>query len=136
MYIHIIHVNHAYAVFHRFVFIFMYKNPTPSTNPNPNTNTNTNSNPSTIMHMLSFLFCLHYLCLIGRAYVFYVGHVDKSSLYETFFHCNILSKYHHHHHMLVLHRFVGHAMSNMDACMYIYMCVYIHIFINSYKTYI
>jgi hypothetical protein len=30
--------------------------------------------------------------------VFYVGHVDKSSLYETLFYCNILSKYHHHHH--------------------------------------
>jgi hypothetical protein len=31
--------------------------------------------------------------------VFYVGHVDKSSLYEILFHCNILSK--HHHHLLV-----------------------------------
>jgi hypothetical protein len=41
-------------------------------------------------------FCVHYLCLIGRVYVFYVGHVDKSSLYETLFHCNILSKHHHH----------------------------------------
>jgi hypothetical protein len=29
--------------------------------------------------------------------VFYVGHVDKSSLYETLFHCNILSKHHHHY---------------------------------------
>jgi hypothetical protein len=29
--------------------------------------------------------------------VFYVGHVDKSSLYET--HCNILRKHHHHHHV-------------------------------------
>jgi hypothetical protein len=29
--------------------------------------------------------------------VFYVGHIDKSSLYETLFHCNILSKYYHHH---------------------------------------
>jgi hypothetical protein len=28
--------------------------------------------------------------------VFYVGHVDKSSLYETLFHCNILSKHHLH----------------------------------------
>jgi hypothetical protein len=27
--------------------------------------------------------------------VFYVGHVDKSSLYETIFHCNILSPHHH-----------------------------------------
>jgi hypothetical protein len=45
--------------------------------------------------MLSFY--VHYLCLIGRIYVFSVGHVDKSSLYETLFHCNILSKHHHHH---------------------------------------
>jgi hypothetical protein len=28
--------------------------------------------------------------------VFYVGHLDKSSLYETLFHCNLLSKHHHH----------------------------------------
>jgi hypothetical protein len=27
--------------------------------------------------------------------VFYVGHVDKCSLYETLFHCNVLSKHHH-----------------------------------------
>jgi hypothetical protein len=44
----------------------------------------------------AFIFCVHYLCLIGRVYVFYVGHVDKSSLYETLFHCNILSKHHDH----------------------------------------
>jgi hypothetical protein len=42
----------------------------------------------------AFVFCVHYLCLIGRVYVFYVGHVDKS-LYDTIFHCNILSKHHH-----------------------------------------
>jgi hypothetical protein len=30
-------------------------------------------------------------------FVFHVGHVAKSSLYETLFHCNILSKHHHHH---------------------------------------
>jgi hypothetical protein len=42
-------------------------------------------------------FCVHYLCLIERVYVFYVGHVVKSSLNETLFHCNILSKHHHHH---------------------------------------
>jgi hypothetical protein len=37
-----------------------------------------------------------YLCLIGQVYVFYVGYVDKSSLHETFVHCNMLSKHHHH----------------------------------------
>jgi hypothetical protein len=37
--------------------------------------------------------CVHYLCLIGRIYVLYVGHVD----YETLFHVVILSKHHHHH---------------------------------------
>jgi hypothetical protein len=48
-------------------------------------------------HHLYFIFCVYYLCLIGRVYVFYVGHVDKSSLYETLFHCNILSKHHNYH---------------------------------------
>jgi hypothetical protein len=27
--------------------------------------------------MYAFIFCVHYLCLIGRVYVFYVGHVDR-----------------------------------------------------------
>jgi hypothetical protein len=45
----------------------------------------------------AFIFCVHYLCLIGQVYVIYVGHVDKSSLYETLFHHNILSKHHHYH---------------------------------------
>jgi hypothetical protein len=43
----------------------------------------------------AFVFYVHYLCLIGLVYVFYVGHVDKSSLNETLFHRNILSKHHH-----------------------------------------
>jgi hypothetical protein len=34
-----------------------------------------------------------YLCLIGWVYVFYV---DKSTLYETLFNCNILSRHHRH----------------------------------------
>jgi hypothetical protein len=42
------------------------------------------------------IFCVHYLFFIGRVYVFYVGHLDKSSLYETLFHYNVLSKHHHH----------------------------------------
>jgi hypothetical protein len=46
----------------------------------------------------AFIFCVHYLCLIGWVDVFYVEHVDKSSSYETLFHCNILSKHHHYHH--------------------------------------
>jgi hypothetical protein len=37
-----------------------------------------------------------YICLIGRVHVSYVGHIDKSRLYETLFHCNILNKHHHH----------------------------------------
>jgi hypothetical protein len=40
---------------------------------------------------------IQYLCLIGRVCVFYVGHVDKSSLYQTLFHCNTLSKHYPHH---------------------------------------
>jgi Ni,Fe-hydrogenase I cytochrome b subunit len=60
---------------------------------------------SYVLHFRRVLFtmkllhkCFHFLCslyLIGRVYVFYVGHVDKSSLYETLFHCNILIKHHH-----------------------------------------
>jgi hypothetical protein len=48
--------------------------------------------------MYSIQNCVHYLCLIGQIYVFYVGYEDKSSLYETLFHCNIPNKHHHHHH--------------------------------------
>jgi hypothetical protein len=33
--------------------------------------------------------------------MFYVGHVGKSILYETLFHCDILSK---HHHVVGVHR--------------------------------
>jgi hypothetical protein len=48
------------------------------------------------LYKKAFIFCVHYSCLIGRFCVFYVGHIDKSNLYETLFHCNILSKHHHH----------------------------------------
>jgi hypothetical protein len=58
---------------------------------------------SYVLHFRRVLFtikllnkCFHCLCLIGRVYLFYVGLVDKSSLYETLFHCNILSKHHRH----------------------------------------
>jgi hypothetical protein len=55
----------------------------------------------------AFIFCVHYLCLIGRVYVSYVGHVDKSSLYETIFYCNILSKHHHHHEQVDINLIMG-----------------------------
>jgi hypothetical protein len=43
--------------------------------------------------MLSFVFITYasldeFMCL---------GHIDKNGLYETLFHCNILSKHYHHH---------------------------------------
>jgi hypothetical protein len=60
----------------------------------------------------AFNFCVHYLCLIGGVYVFYVGHVDKSSLCVTLSHCNILSKHHHHQH--------GDSCSNLLSMMFIY----------------
>jgi hypothetical protein len=47
------------------------------------------------------MYAVHFLCLTGRVYVFYAGHVDKSSLCEILLHCNILSKHHHHHHLIV-----------------------------------
>jgi hypothetical protein len=60
-----------------------------------------------VLHFRRVLFtikllhkCFHFLCLLLMPYwtslfVFYLGHVDKSSLNETLFHCNILSKHHH-----------------------------------------
>jgi hypothetical protein len=55
----------------------------------------------------AFIFCVHYLCFIRQVYVFYVR---KSSLYETLFQCNILSKHHHHN--------LGpaHSIDNLPIC--------------------
>jgi hypothetical protein len=47
--------------------------------------------------LIGCVYLDYYFCLIGRVYVFYVGYVDTSSLYETLFHCNILGKHHYHH---------------------------------------
>jgi Ni,Fe-hydrogenase I cytochrome b subunit len=46
----------------------------------------------TIKLLHKYFFCVHYLCLIGRVYVFYVGRQD----YETLFRVVILSKHHHY----------------------------------------
>jgi hypothetical protein len=62
--------------------------------------------------------CIHYLCLRGWVYVFYVGHIDK--IMKSFPCCNLkltsssssISIIHHHHH---------------DT--YIYIYIYIHIYI-------
>jgi hypothetical protein len=62
----------------------------------------------------AFIFCVYYLCLIGRVYVFYEGNVDKRSLYKTRFHCNILSK--HHHIYICMHIYI------------VYTCTYVHWF--------
>jgi hypothetical protein len=74
-----------------------------------------------------FIFCVPYLCLIGRVYEFYVGHVDKSSLYETLFHCNIQIK-HHHHHLYEGIYFNLYAYGNMRIHIYIYIHSYIHLY--------
>jgi hypothetical protein len=63
-----------------------------------------------------FIICVHYLCLIGRVYVFYVGHIDKSSLYKTLFHCNTLSKQHHHHHHLCKPVNSCRALNSTEVC--------------------
>jgi hypothetical protein len=82
------------------------------------------------------MFCVHYLCLIGRMYVFYVGHADKSSLYETLFHCNILSKHHHHRIgkvMVCLRLFKKGMIMRVlpfrirKVCIYIYIYMYVYI---------
>jgi hypothetical protein len=86
------------------------------------------------------IVCVHYLCLIGRVYVFYVGHVDKSSLYETLFHCNILTK-HHLHHRITECRFLCGLTTQFELMIfhengdcplrYIYnnVCIYMYIYI-------
>jgi hypothetical protein len=33
----------------------------------------------------AFNFCVHYLCLIGWVYVFYVGHVERIDYIRPFF---------------------------------------------------
>jgi hypothetical protein len=59
---------------------------------------NTTCNLSTDqIHLPYSISIVHYLCLIGQVYMFYIGHIDKSSLYETLFHCTVLIKKHHHH---------------------------------------
>jgi hypothetical protein len=63
-----------------------------------------------IIGYLLGIFCVYYLCPIGRVYVFYVGHVDKSSLYETLFHSNILSKHYHHHHRVSIRYYALHFL--------------------------
>jgi hypothetical protein len=87
----------------------------------------------------AFIFCVHYLCLVGWVYVFYVGHVDKSSLYETLFHCNILSK--HHNQQIIDFLFIlempfilsYHKYVHIQYIyIYIYLCIYVYISIYIY----
>jgi hypothetical protein len=61
---------------------------------------------SYVLHFRCVLFtinkCFHFLCSLLLPYwtSLCVFRVEKSSLYETFFYCNILSKHHHHHQVL------------------------------------
>jgi hypothetical protein len=61
-----------------------------------------------------------YNALFGRVYVIYGGHEDKSSLYDTLFHCSILSKHHHHNLFYFLSfgsaslLFIGHLFFIID----------------------
>jgi hypothetical protein len=86
----------------------------------------------------AFIFCVHYLCLIRLVYVFYVGHVDKSSLYETLFHCNTLSKHHHHTETVLLLRYdiyteyVGTFGSKLTRYIYIYIHISMNIYVYVY----
>jgi hypothetical protein len=75
------------------------------------------------IYIYAYIFCVHYLCLIERVYVFYVGHVDKSSLYETIFNCNISSKHHHHIYVnLSTLLFIGHLFF-VIIDLYLYLCL-------------
>jgi hypothetical protein len=89
----------------------------------------------------AFIFCVHHLCFIGRVHVFYVGYVDKSSLYETLFHCNILSKHHHYHIFYVYiieqgelkRQYLRLRLSfRLVMRIYLYMCIWIYIHICIY----
>jgi hypothetical protein len=87
---------------------------------------------------ISFFF-FHYLCLIGQVYMFYVGHVDKSSLYETLFHCNMLSKHHYLHifAILIYHlilRMIYHIMNiQVLTSLYTHWChIHMDISMNTY----
>jgi hypothetical protein len=82
-----------------------------------------------------FILCVRYLCLIGRVYVFYVGHKDKSSLYETLFHCIILSKHHHHHIFGFFKQFPIYRLLLMIPIylyVYVYIYIYSHVNVNTY----
>jgi hypothetical protein len=57
------------------------RNSNDSNNDNRNgdsNNNNTSNHSNKIPFTGAFIFCVHYLCLIERVYVFYVGHVDES----------------------------------------------------------
>jgi hypothetical protein len=70
----------------------------------------------------TFIICVHYLCLIGRVDVFYVGHVDKNSLYEALLHCNIPSA------SEVIAVYTEH-LTLWCICIYIYTYLYIYIYV-------
>jgi hypothetical protein len=85
----------------------------------------------TVWSMYMDVLCVHYLCLIGRFYMFNVGHVDKSSLYDTLYHCNILSTHHHHHHvdkssnMTIWSAYIEVEVIYIYTYVCIYLCLYI-----------
>jgi hypothetical protein len=82
-----------------------------------------------------FHFRVHYLYLIERVYMFYEGLVDKSSLHEILFHCNILSK-HHHQGPFKCFREGGYSCIyiriNIYRYKHIYMCIHICIYVCKY----
>jgi hypothetical protein len=45
------------------------------------------------------------LCVLRRTW-------RQSSLYETLFHCNTLSKHHHHHHHTLFYHYHNEEMTN------------------------
>jgi hypothetical protein len=77
-----------------------------------------------VYHIEHFHFCVHYLCLIGRLYVFYVGHVDIVVYMKPF---STAIFYHHH---------IKQPLRQLAICFCTYV-YYVHSYIYMYiHTYI
>jgi hypothetical protein len=83
--------------------------------------------------------CFHFWCPLLMPYWTSLSVLRRtygqSSLYETLFHCNTLSKHHHHHHQTshddYLYIFQFYVPLLMPICLY-YIDVYVYILVCIY----
>jgi hypothetical protein len=66
------------------------------------------------MYTYTYGFCVHYLCLTGWVYVFYVGHIDEKD-YRTLRHVVIFLSKHHYHHRLIKHQHPSQSRRELDS---------------------